>query len=339
MKIAINLATRPFADLGPILKRLQIAMAVFAMLSIGFGIGLHYLHSKAEAARARERAVDAQITKINQERQGYQAMMRQPDNALVLQEANNLNALFDQKAFSWTLAMEDLETVLPGGVQVTTLEPVRDEKTGQITLKLRVVGPRDKGIELVQNLEHSHHFLHPAIVGESIESNGGPNQPMEPVSTSNRVNFELNAEYNPATFGELPANAKAVETSKSEPGSSEPGSSESGSSESGSAAAAAAPVRKPGVPAAGPGLRRPPATGGSKPAAAHPGVTRPPGASMSPNAVRPPAAAQSASAALQSPQAMRQAGQPRYQVPPQGQAAPDSQQTPTRQPVRPGGQQ
>ena len=44
--------------------------------------------------------------------------------------------------FSWTLAMEDLETVLPGGVQVTTLEPMRD-KDGHITLHLRVLGPRD----------------------------------------------------------------------------------------------------------------------------------------------------------------------------------------------------
>jgi len=243
MNITINLATRPFADLGPILKRLRIAMAVFVLLSIAFGVGLHYLHAKAEAARARERAVEAEIARINQERQGYQSMMRQPENAQVLQEANNLNALFDEKAFSWTLAMEDLETVLPGGVQVTTLEPVRDQKTGEITLKLRVVGPRDKGIELVQNLEHSRHFLLPAITGESIESSGGPNAAMEPVSASNRVNFELTAEYNPATIGELPARAKAEDTSRAEPSTE---------------TSVTAPVHKPAVPAAGPGLRRPP---------------------------------------------------------------------------------
>ena len=326
MNITINLATRPFADLGPILKRLRIAMAVFVLASIGFGVGLHYLHSKAEAARARERSVDTQIAKISQERQSYQTMMRQPDNALVLQEANTLNALFDQKAFSWTLAMEDLETVLPGGVQVTTLEPVRDEKTGQITLKLRVVGPRDKGIELVQNLEHSRHFLHPAIVGESIESNGGPNMPMEPVSTSNRVNFELNAEYNPATIGELPANAKAAEMDKSESGSAGPDS----------APQATAPVHKPAVPAAGPGLRRPPIAGVSKqPAAAQPFVAQPPGALRSPYLGQPSAAGQPASSPGRSPQAMSQAGQHRYQVPPDGQPVPDSPLKPMPQPGGP----
>src|SRR3954452_3522142 len=218
MKITVNLATRPFADLGPTLKRLRIAMVVFAVVCIGLGVGLHLLHAKAQVARSRIQALDNQIAKVNQERQGYEAMMRQPDNAQVLQRANNLNAHFDEKNFSWTLAMEDLETVLPGGVQVTTLEPVRDEKTGQITLKLRVVGPRDKGIELVQNLEHSRHFLHPAITGESLESNGGPNTALEPVSASNRVNFDLNAEYNPATVGEVPASAKTPKTEKAEAG-------------------------------------------------------------------------------------------------------------------------
>jgi type IV pilus assembly protein PilN len=322
MKITINLATRPFTDLGPIIKRLRIAMVVFAVASIGFGVGVHYLHAKAEAARGRERAVDGQIAKINQERQGYQNMMRQPDNAQVLQQANNLNALFDQKAFSWTLAMEDLETVLPGGVQVTTLEPVRDEKTGQISLKLRVVGPRDKGIELVQNLEHSRHFLHPAIVGESIESNGGPNTPMEPVSTSNRVNFDLNAEYNPATIGELPANAKAAEdTPKDEPGS---------------ATEAPAPVHKPSVPSSGPGLRRPPMTGvANPPAAVQPAVAQPSATPRSPYVAKPSAAAQPAPPAIQSPQAMRQAGQRRYQIPQPGQSVPNSQPTPARQPGGP----
>ena len=98
-------------------------------------------------------------------------MMQQPDNARTLQQAENLNRLFDEKSFSWTLAMEDLETVLPAGVQVNTLEPT--VKDGQISVRLRVVGPRDRDVGLVENLEHSRHFLLPRIVGETAESQGG----------------------------------------------------------------------------------------------------------------------------------------------------------------------
>jgi type IV pilus assembly protein PilN len=109
-----------------------------------------------------------------------------------------LNRLFDEKAFSWTLAMENLETVLPGGVQVSTLEPVR-AKDGHITLHLRVTGPRDRSVTLVRNLEHSRRFFGPRIIGETSESNNLPNQRVEAVSASNRFTFDLLAEYNPPT--------------------------------------------------------------------------------------------------------------------------------------------
>jgi len=196
MRISVNLATRPYSDLGPALKRLRIAMAVLVVLGIALGLGLRAVHQKAEVARATVARVQSQIDAINQERLGYQNMMRQPANALLLSQAAALNQLFDEKTFSWTLAMEDLETVLPGGVQVVSLEPSRDPKTGRITLKLRVIGARDRADDLVQNLEHSRHFLLPHIVSESSESTGGPNERLEAVSASNRFNFELLADYN-----------------------------------------------------------------------------------------------------------------------------------------------
>jgi type IV pilus assembly protein PilN len=201
MRITLNLATRPFANLAPVIKRLHIAAGVLTLLSIGLGIGVYAFHQKAEEARAREQSLDTAIARINQERQGYQELMRRPVNAEVLVQASALNQLFDEKAFSWTLAMEDLETVLPGGVQVSTLEPIRD-KNGQITLHLRVIGPRDRAVELVRNLEHSRRFLLPSIVGENSETTGGPGERLEPPSASSRVNFDLLAEYNPATASE-----------------------------------------------------------------------------------------------------------------------------------------
>jgi type IV pilus assembly protein PilN len=215
MRITINLASRPFADIGPAIKQLRIGMGALAVVAIVLGIGLHALQRKADAARAREHTLDTAIAKVNQERTGYTAMMQQPQNAEVLQQSGTLNKLIDAKAFSWTLAMEDLETVLPGGVQVTTLEPVVDKKTGQISVRLRVLGPRDKAVELVQNLEHSHRFLQPRIIGETAESSNTPNALMEPVSASNRVNFDVLADYNPATADERHAQKKRAQATKS----------------------------------------------------------------------------------------------------------------------------
>jgi type IV pilus assembly protein PilN len=209
MRITLNLATRPYADIGPSLKLLRIAMAVLVVIGIGLGFGLHAVHQQAEEARKTEQQVQSKIDALNRERQGYQNLMRQPANDALLKQVTVLNQLIDEKTFSWTLAMEDLETVLPGGVQAISLDPVRDAKTGIITLKLRVVGPRDRAVDLVENLEHSKHFLLPSIVGESIESSGGPGERLEPPSASNRVNFELQAQYNPVTTLDHKAQQKA----------------------------------------------------------------------------------------------------------------------------------
>ena len=217
MRISLNLATRPFTDLGPAIKRLRIAMAVLAVIAIGLGLALHAFHRQAEEARARDHSLDSQIARITGERQGYQNLMRQPRNAQLLERVGDLNRIFDEKAFSWTLAMEDLETVLPSGVQASTLEPVR-AKDGSITLRLRVIGPRDKAVELVRNLEHSRRFLLPRIVGENSESSGAPGEKLEPISASNRVNFDLLADYNPAPLTESRKSEEKLELKAKESG-------------------------------------------------------------------------------------------------------------------------
>ena len=249
MRISLNLATRSFTDLGPILKRLRIAMAVLAGVCILFGIGLHLFDRQAEAVRAREHSLDSQIARVQAERQNADAFMSQPDNAQLLRRAQTLNKLFDQKAFSWTLAMEALETVLPAGVQVTSIEPIRD-KHGHITVHLRVAGPRDRAVDLVRNLEQSRRFLQPRIVGESAESNNSPGQRMEPVGPTNRFDFDLMADYNPPTPEERnAAKIKVVSASLPAPSKQAPRSR-----------AVSAPPKQPG---------RQPYTGPSKPAS-HP---------------------------------------------------------------------
>ena len=196
MRISLNLATHPFTDLGPAIGRLRIAMGVLAVLSVLFGVGLHFFDNRAAAARAREHAVDAQIARIEGERLQVESFMQLPVNAQLLDQSQALNQIFDDKAFSWTLAMEALETVLPAGVQVSAIEPIRD-KEGHITVHLRVVGGHDHAVELVRNLEHSRRFLLPRIVNESAESSNAPNRQQEPVSASNRFDVDLLADYNP----------------------------------------------------------------------------------------------------------------------------------------------
>ena len=211
MRITLNLATRPYANIGPAIKRLRIAIAALGVLCLLFLLGLHLFDRQADAARELEHSLDGRLARVESERAGASAMMHRPENARVLTQAEALNQLFDQKAFSWTLAMEAMETVLPAGVQVTSIEPIR-APDGHITVHVRVVGPRDHADDLVANLERSRRFLLPRIVGENAESSNNPQQHQEPISLSNRFDFDLLAEYNPPTLVEQRIAARRVQT-------------------------------------------------------------------------------------------------------------------------------
>jgi type IV pilus assembly protein PilN len=214
VRITLNLASRPYANIGPALKRLRIAIAALGVLCLLFFLGLHLFDRQADAARALEHSLDGRIARVQSERSAAVIMMRRPDNARVLLQAEALNQLFDEKAFSWTLAMEAMETVLPAGVQVTSIEPIR-ANDGHITVHVRVVGPRDHADDLVANLERSRRFLLPRIVGENAESSDSPLKRQEPISLSNRFDFDLLAEYNPPTLEEAHVSARPAHQSSS----------------------------------------------------------------------------------------------------------------------------
>jgi type IV pilus assembly protein PilN len=183
---------------------LRIGMLVLVVLLAGLGFALLQIHQKALKMAAEAETADHAIANIESQEQGYQAQMRQPANARVLQQAEFLNKLFDEKSFSWTAAMEDLERVLPAGEQVTAIEPSRD-KQGRITLHLRISGQRERSVAMLKNMEHSRRFESPRISGENAE-NASQNGLQPVIDTGNgKVSFDVLAEYNPPTLEERKA--------------------------------------------------------------------------------------------------------------------------------------
>jgi type IV pilus assembly protein PilN len=210
MKITLNLASRPFTDLTEVFKGLRKAMAVLALVAVALGLVLYYVQRGEKRAFDRAHLLDGDVAAMAKERQGYETMMQQPANAKVLAQTDALNDLFDEKAFSWTLVMKDLETVLPGPVQITTIEPVRT-KDGNVILHLRVQGPRVETIRLVENMEHSDRFRLPRIMNESPESDAGSSGKL--VSAGNAEDLDLLTDYNLARPVEAaPAAAPAPAT-------------------------------------------------------------------------------------------------------------------------------
>jgi type IV pilus assembly protein PilN len=207
MRVQVNLATRPYVELRPFFLRLRVVMAVLAVVSLGLAIGGHVLSKKLERAETqmdalRMRTVAAQQSKLHEE-----ARMRQPANAEVLARAHFLNELFLRKSFSWTAVMMDLENVLPVGVQVTSIEP-QVAADGDVIIRLRVSGQRDRAVQLVRNLESSRRFLMPRLNGEStLNKEAGRNGAPAPGAPSG-TEFDILANYNPLPENEAYRYAK-----------------------------------------------------------------------------------------------------------------------------------
>jgi type IV pilus assembly protein PilN len=208
MRITLNLATRPFVELRPLFARLRLAMGALAILAVLLGIGLHVLNIKARNAQARMDALKAKTAAFDQERRSNEARMHQPQNMSVLERSQFLNELFARKSFSWTAVMMDLETVLPAGVQVTSIDP-QITPEGEVLIRLRVSGDRDRAVQLVRNLETSRRFLSPRLSNEAAqtqESGGGglaggprgvPQAVAQQTVAPGGVEFDILSGYNP----------------------------------------------------------------------------------------------------------------------------------------------
>jgi type IV pilus assembly protein PilN len=168
---------------------------LLAIIAVPLWLLLATEKRKSAEAQGRLTSIQQKIEAIEAQRQAFQSQMREPQNAAVLSQAQFLNQIFASKAFSWTAVMMDLEDVLPSGVQVLNIDPVVS-RDGKVTMRLRVNGPHDRGVDLVRNLEHSHRFLSPRLARETAESNQN-GRPVEQVSAATNVNFDLLAEYNP----------------------------------------------------------------------------------------------------------------------------------------------
>ena len=208
MRISINLATRPFVELRPLFLRLRIVMALLVVVAIALGLWAHSMQQRLNIATAQMDSLRNQTNAAQQERLHNEARMRQGPNAAVLDRAHFLNRTFLEKSFSWTAVMMDLENVLPTGVQVTSIEPAATQ-SGDLIIRMRVSGERDRAVQLVRNLEHSRRFLQPRLSSEAsqaketVAQRGGFRQPQMNIPTAPPgVEFDILANYNPLPEGE-----------------------------------------------------------------------------------------------------------------------------------------
>jgi type IV pilus assembly protein PilN len=158
MKIPINLASQPFRRDRAMLVA-SIAVSVLLVGSLGGLIMLARVdNAQLGDVRKEVSGLRAQISVAARQQHDAEAILRQPQNAEVLERSVFLNALLYRKGISWTRILADLEKTLPHNVKVINIRPYVNGD-GQITLDM-LVGAQDPKpvIAMYQALENSPLF-------------------------------------------------------------------------------------------------------------------------------------------------------------------------------------
>jgi type IV pilus assembly protein PilN len=204
MRLNINLASRPYQDLSRFLRRWMLAVGVFAVASIAFGLFAWHQYSAGRDINRRISAQEEQIHQFDEQKAAATKLLNEPSNKDVADTARFLNLLIAKKSFSWTRVFMQLEEILPAQLHVVSLSPELTSNN-QLQLTMRVAGnSREQAVELVRRIEKSPSFRSPALRSETM-------LPPDQARGTDAVLFEISALYVPT----LPPAAAPVKDTKS----------------------------------------------------------------------------------------------------------------------------
>jgi type IV pilus assembly protein PilN len=174
MKFPINLASQPFRrDRAMMVASITVSLLLVATL--GALISLIMLdRSQSADVRNDLNRLNRQIRQIAGEQASLDAVLRRPENTVVLERSVMINSLLYRKGISWTQILSDLEKVLPYNVKVMTIRPFVN-KENRITLDMQV-GSETQGavIDFLKAVESSPLFASPSVSNTQAPTQAEP---------------------------------------------------------------------------------------------------------------------------------------------------------------------
>jgi type IV pilus assembly protein PilN len=161
MKFPVNLASQPFRRDRPVLVASAIAGVLLVVsLIVLISLGVADRHRSSDTRSVMEQ-VGKQVARTSKEQARLDAVLRQPDNAEVLQRSVFLNALLYRKGISWTRVFADLEKTVPHNVRIINIRP-QVVSESQVYLEMMVGSETPEPVvELFKHLEQSDVFSSP----------------------------------------------------------------------------------------------------------------------------------------------------------------------------------
>jgi Tfp pilus assembly protein PilN len=196
MKIRLNVATQPLETHRRFLAEAAVAGAVGLLLLLALSTSVFEAWRQNRGQREQIARYEAQLVRIDAERQQLAAYFNSPRTRTVMDRAAFLNSLIDQRSFPWTKIFTDLEKVLPPGVRVVSIAPKMEK--GQVEVKLVIGAASDASkVDFLKALQQSPAFSQVEVTSETRATGTSAS-----AGTPDVVEVELNALYSGAAAGQ-----------------------------------------------------------------------------------------------------------------------------------------
>jgi type IV pilus assembly protein PilN len=152
-----NLATRPFYNERAIHFLLAVAAVIVLAITVWNVSRIVTLSRRSTELSARTNADRNEASRLSTEAVRIRRTINKDELTLVVNAAQEANALIDQRTFSWTEFFNQIEATIPPDVMLTSVRP--SFKDGVTSVAMIVLGRQIADIdEFIEKLETTGYF-------------------------------------------------------------------------------------------------------------------------------------------------------------------------------------
>lgn len=170
MKIPINLASQPYANLRPLYNAIWVAAALLIGLTLLVLWEDRQIRNETHQLTEQIDELQQEMDSLQEEQEEMGQWLATPQVQQTRNQSTFLNSLILRKSVSWTRIFMDLGKILPNQAQVTAIRPSLNQfQQAELNLSVAAVqmGPL---IQFLKNLESSPRFGSPAVESQQFPS-------------------------------------------------------------------------------------------------------------------------------------------------------------------------
>lgn len=172
--IHLNLASRPYRDYRPVYVTVVLMSLLTAFLMLNnVDTYYRYIHE----TRTTRGKIAQRETQAAQEREREAAAKRRLASLDLTQlddQTQFINAKLAERAFSWSMLLDDLEEVLPNDVRLKAVSPsFNTDGTGTVRLALNFDAKESDGLIQTINRMHEHPKFARPFPSNETQNEGG----------------------------------------------------------------------------------------------------------------------------------------------------------------------